>query len=110
MSFKDKFNAELNGILQKRDDVAKMFSIELHSAVLKATPVKHGDMKKAWDWSLVGEGHYRSSNNIEYAITIDEGRRNVHGKMQGSEQLPDGFQPIIEREEENLEKMLKDIK
>lgn len=110
MSFKDEFNAELNSIMQKRDNVAKMFSIELHSAVLQATPVKGGDLRKAWNWDIVSPGHYRSSNNLQYAITIDEGRREVEGKWQGSEQLPEGFQPIIDREQSNLQKMLKDIK
>jgi len=129
MSFIDEFNSELDGILQKRDNVAKIFSIELNSAVIKATPVRHGDLRKAWTWSQVGKGHFRSSNNLEYAISIDQGYRSIgkfipipvdidkNGKTVwrmvdhlGSKELPDGFQPIIEKEEQNLQRRLKDIK
>lgn len=110
MSFIDDFNRELDTILLKRDEVAKAFSLELHGAVVEATPEDTGALKQAWQWSPVAIGHYRSSNNLSYAIIIDGGRRFVGNKEVGSERLKDGWKPIIEREEETLQTMLKDIK
>ena len=110
MSVGKEFDMEVDALLKKRDNVAKAFSLELHNAVVEATPVDTGDLKKAWHWSQEAVGHYQSSNNMEHATVIDGGRRDVNGVMKGSEQLPDGFQPLVDKEEDTLQTMLKAIR
>lgn len=110
MSFIDEFNQELYDILKKRDTVVKSASLELHRAVIKATPVDSGHLKGSWHWSQVAPGHYQTATNVEYAPVIDGGRREVEGKTVGSYQLPQGYKPVIERARDKLQEKLKAIK
>lgn len=109
MSFMDDFNKEADDILKQRDIVAKSFSLELHESLVSVTPVDTGNLKGAWTWDAENN-KYVSTNNMEYATVIDGGRREINGKMQGSEQLPHGFQPIVERSRKVLQTKLKAIK
>jgi hypothetical protein len=109
MSVGKEFDAELDAILRKRDGIAKAEAIEMHSDVVQATPVDTGHLKGSWEW-VTGRYKYITQTNVEYAPTIDGGRRMVDGKWQGSEQLPHGWQPIIKRHRENIKKLLRRIK
>jgi hypothetical protein len=110
MGFKEDANKELDAILNQRDKVGKSGALGLHFAIIDASPVDTGDFKGSWQFSTIDKGHYRTETNIEYGPVIDGGRRKVNGKWQGSEQLPNGFKPIIEREHNNIQKMLRKIK
>jgi hypothetical protein len=109
MGVLEEFDAELDALLKKRDKIAKTEAVEMHRDVVSATPVDTGHLKGSWEW-IPGKYKYITQTNVEYAPVIDGGRRMIGGKMQGSEQLPNGWQPIIKRHRENITKLLRRIK
>jgi len=74
------------------------------------TPVDTSFLKNSWDLERLGKLSWRISNNADYADYALLGRRIVNGKMVGSEQLPDGIQPIIIKYDDVLQKRLKDLR
>lgn len=109
MGFADEFGRELDTVLGKRDDAVLAGALELHFAIIAGTPVDTSWLKQSWVFSSEGNIH-ATETNVEYGPVIDGGRRQVDGKWQGSEQLPDGYKPIIEREHEAIQKALEAIK
>lgn len=115
MSFQDDFEHELDVILQQRNRIAKAGALELHNALVESTPVDTGNMKGAWELpDRIGKYVWRITNNTEYASIIASGRRQVKTtkgiKWIGSNQLPNGYNDIIENVQEIIQEELDLIK
>ena len=83
---------------------------ELFDELIQNTPVDTGQLRTSWDMIKVNETHWTITNNMEYASIIFDGRRLVAGKMHGSNQLPDGIDPILAKYNQLLEERLNNIR
>lgn len=116
MAFEDEFNKELEEILNKQNEVLSASAIELRNSLIRATPVDTGSLRANWQQpKKLSKYKFRIYNNSEYASVIDGGRRQIQTKngtpkMIGSEQLPNGFMPIIRNHEKKLQNQLNRIK
>ena len=114
MSFKDDLTNEFNAILKQRDSVVKAYALEMYSSVVQSSPVDSGNLRQAWQLPQQIPNGWAIRNAINYAYIIDGGRRQVpiNGGMKwvGSEQLPDGWNPIVRTVEKSLNQALKAIR
>lgn len=115
VSFSDDINKEFNNILNKRDLVVKTGAVSLFGDLEVNTPVDSGELRDSWQPpQKLGVLNWRISNIAPHAYVIDGGRRQavVNGvtKWIGSEQLPNGFDPIIKAFEPKLQRELNKIK
>lgn len=101
---------EFDEIIDKKDKVLLAVAIELRSALVKATPVDTSFLKSSWQPVRKTDDGYVISNTALYADIVLAGRRIVQGKTYGSNQLPEGIQPIIQKYNEILQEKLKEIK
>jgi len=114
MAFADDIDSEFNAILSKRNDVGAAGALDMYSAVVKASPVDEGELKASWELpKKIKLNVWRVGNFAPHSIVIDGGRRLIpykNGmKMGGSEQLPDGYSPVIKRVEKHIQKELDRI-
>lgn len=135
VSFSDDINKEFASILSKRDLVVKTGAVSLFGDLQVNSPVgenipsrpwlnnpnkmtkpyKGGELRDSWQPpQKLGVLNWRISNIAPHAYVIDGGRRQavVSGvtKWIGSEQLPNGFDPIIKAFEPKLQRELNKIK
>lgn len=115
VAFSDDINKELAAILKKRDRVVKTGAVSLFGDLQVSTPVYSGDLRRDWqNPEKISIANWRISNISPYAEIIDGGRREamVNGtiKWVGSEQLPNGFDPIVKAFEPKLQRELDKIK
>ena len=115
MAFRDDINKEFAQILKKRDNVVKTGAVSLFGDLQVNTPVDTGELRDSWQPpERLGLLNWRISNIAPHAYVIDGGRRQtmVGGTMKWvcSEQLPKGFQPIIDKFEPKLQRELDKIK
>lgn len=115
MGFSDDINKEFAQILKKRDNVVKTGAVSLFGDLEENTPVDTGELRDSWQApEKLGLLNWRISNIAPYAYIIDGGRRQavVNGvtKWIGSEQLPNGFDPVIKAFEPKLQRELDKIK
>ena len=115
VAFSDDINKEFAAILKKRDRVVKTGAVSLFGDLQVSTPVDSGDLRRDWqNPEKISIANWRISNISPYAEIIDGGRREamVNGTIRwvGSEQLPKGFQPIIDEFEPKLQRELDKIK
>lgn len=115
MAFSDDLKKEFKAIQKKRDVVVKTGAVSLFGDLQVNSPVDTGELRDSWQPpERLGLLNWRISNIAPHAYVIDGGRRQaiVKGTMKwiGSEQLPKGFQPIIDKFEPKLQRELDKIK
>ena len=99
---------ELEQILSEKDKVIGQAVVNLFSDLQKASPVQSGAFRGAWDLDS-GEMKWTITNNMEYASILWEGRREVGGRMLGSEQWPEGGDPMMQKFDNDLQTQLNKI-
>lgn len=100
---------ELNDIYEKQQRVLADVVADLFAELQRRTPVDTGELKIAWELTRTNDG-WLISNNMEYASIIFDGRKlDDSGVMRGSEQLPDGIIPILDKYNRILEIKLRKI-
>lgn len=110
MSFGSQIGKEFDELKEKRlDHTLKSAVVNLHSDLVKSSPVDTGELKVSWQLpEQVGKRKWVIRNIAPHAQVIDMGRRAVQIKgnevMVGSEQLPKGFSPVIEVTEKALQR------
>jgi len=114
MGFADDIGNEFDAILSKRNEVVATGALDMHSAVVKASPEDTGELKRSWELPKeIRSNVWRVGNYAPHSIIIDGGRRKVpySGGMKdiGSERLKDGYTPIIKRVEKHIQKELDRI-
>ena len=103
------------GVTSKYVRILERYGEEGVKALSAATPVDTGELRDSWQPpERLGLLNWRISNIAPHAYVIDGGRRQamVNGTIRwvGSEQLPKGFQPIIDEFEPKLQRELDKIK
>lgn len=101
--------SEFEEIEKKKDDIVLSVAIELRAELVKSTPVDSGNLKASWTPIKKTNDGYIFSNTAIYATIIFDGRRTVRGKTYGSEQLPEGIAPLLEKYNGILQRKLKEI-
>ena len=101
MSFESEFQSEINEINRKRDGVLQTAVTQLYSDLVDASPFDTGELRRSWQTPRSnGTLSYVISNIAPHAVVIDGGRRQIPSlngmKWVGSEQLPTGFQPVVD--------------
>lgn len=98
-------SGELKLLVDKKDRIIAEMATNLLSELIKRTPVDTGTLKASWEMTKINDG-WLLTNNMNYASFIFNGVRVVQGKKIGSNQLPDGVFPIIQRYNAELQKRL----
>ena len=114
MGFSDDIDNEFNAILSARDKLATSSALNLHSDLVEASPVDEGELRASWQLpKKTGLRSWIISNTAPHAIPIDGGRREVivngTSRMIGSDQLKDGFDPIVRITEKQIQKDLNKL-
>ena len=100
---------ELTAIVTKSDIVVAKVAADMFAELIQITPVDTGQLKIAWDLSKTPNG-WLLSNNLGYSSIIFEGRVvGSDGVVRGSEQLPNGLAPILDKYNRVLEIELRRI-
>ena len=99
---------ELDAIVKKQEKVVAGVVADLFAELVKRTPVDTGQLRQAWSIERNGDS-WIISNGLEYASIIFDGRKVVNGKLQGSTQLSQGIQPILDNFNRTLEIELRRI-
>lgn len=111
MGVSDDIMREFEAIKEKRDSVVGSAAFNLQSDLVQASPVDTGELRQSWQPASPVTNGWEIRNIAPHALVIDGGRRvDPDGKTRGSEQLPYGYQPIIEEADRELTKQLKAIK
>jgi len=101
-------SSEFQDLLSKQEQIINRYVVNLHTELIRSTPVDTGTLKSAWELKKVSATHWVMSNNMEYADIIFRGiRAGVKG---GSKQLPDGVYPILQRFNLELQEELQKLK
>ena len=87
---------DLNNLFDRQMEIVDRIATDMLSEIIKKTPKREGTLRKAWQMEKI-TGGWRLSNNMEYADVIFDGRRLVAGKWYGSEQMPEGIDPILNK-------------
>ncbi len=107
---------EFDDIIKKQDNVVYEVATNLLSTMRTpaerggGSPVDLGHFRSSWTKLKKIKDGYQFTNTATYADILATGRRKVNGKWYGSEQLPDGIAPIIEKHDVILQRNLKGIK
>lgn len=96
---------EFNKIIKKRDIIIKEEAFNFYGDLVSVSPVRTGSFRAAWDIKEKENG-WRISNNMEYAITLWNGRRKVGKRWYGSLQWPEGGDPMLQELNGRLQKRL----
>ena len=115
MAFDEDIKKEYNNIRQRQGIKLRQGAISLFGDLVENSPVDTGELRDSWQPpQKLGVLNWRISNIAPHAYIIDGGRRQaiVKGTMKwiGSEQLPKGFQPIVDKFEPKLQRELDKIK
>lgn len=103
---------EINEILKKRDKVIKEHVVGFYGILKDESPVDTGELKLSWNMPKRIPKGWRTTNHAPHAVIIDGGRRKVRTKLGnmkeiGSVDLPDGYAPLIEDSDKELNEKLK---
>ena len=84
--------------------------VSFHLALVKQSPVDTGHFRKAWELTRKGRFTWTIRNSMEYASILWAGRRQGvstlgNPKMYGSEQWPDGGEPMLAKFKYELERL-----
>lgn len=101
--------SEFEEIEQKKDDAIFVVAFELYSELVKSTPVDTSFLRQSWIAPIKKDDGYIIQNTAKYADIVLAGRRVVRGKTYGSNQLPEGIEPILEKYSNILQIKLKAI-
>lgn len=100
--------SEFNAIKKKKDRIIAKSATNLFPKLVKITPVKKGNLKASWTIDKKNDG-WLINNSALYASIVLRKREKIRGKTYGSEQFPDGIEPIIKLADKKLQQELKDI-
>ena len=114
MSLEEDIKKEYNKIQTKNGKVVASMVINLAGVLMEASPVDSGELRLSWlPPQKLGLFSWRISNVAPHAIIIDGGRReavvNGTARMIGSEQLPKGYDPIVEAFEKKLQQAVNKV-
>lgn len=114
MNFADQVKREFEKIASKKNDAIERNVIALQGELIESSPVDTGELKRSWQEPVREDNKWTISNIAPHAVTIDQGRRTafIYGTRTaiGSEQLPDGYTPIVKNRERKLQKDLDAIR
>lgn len=97
---KDKLSSKLRSIRL----ALKAYPEELKDQLVELTPKNRGNAKNSTEM----QGQYQIHANYPYAQVLDEGRRRVNGRTQGSNQAPKGMtKPLRKWAEKHLKQIVK---
>ncbi len=77
--------------------------VKLYSDLKVASPIRSGDFRIDWKLTRPDPFNWKIENNMKYASILWWGRREMNGKMYGSDQWPAGGEPMLERFKFDLE-------
>ena len=103
----------LDLIMVDAERIVTQEALGLNADLISATPVDTGHMKTSWHVvKKSGESGlaWTIYNPVEYASIIAAGRRVVNGKAYGSEQLVNGFDPLIKQTDISISRRMQGIK
>lgn len=114
MSFSSDLEKEIAELARKRNLVLKQTAVKLFGDLREGSPVDSGELRTSWQPPIeISTMTFMIANIAPHALIIDGGRRQVpfNGgvKWIGSEQLPNGFKPIVDRAEQTLNRELKKL-
>jgi len=108
MSFGDDIGKEFGKIDKNADTLIRSAVVNLQGDLVEASPVDSGELRLSWEQPKKSGNAWVITNIAPHAIVIDGGRREIpiNGKAVwvGSEQLPDGFAPIVDATKRELQK------
>ena len=104
----DSILQDLNNIAEQTEKILASVAADLFAELQLKTPVDTGQLRQSWALDKVSDG-FEISNNLSYASIIFDGRKIVNGKAQGSTQLAEGIQPILDKYNRRLEIELRRI-
>jgi hypothetical protein len=87
-------NQNVNQIYNKHLKEVRNAGVYFHGAIVKAWPVDTGRSRRAWDLYPTPDG-ISVFNGVSYSGVLWNGRV-FNGKWYGSEQMPNGGQPILD--------------
>lgn len=101
--FEQKFASQIGRIVA--DETKKLFS-----DLVANSPVAKGTFKSAWTIAKDESFAWTIHNPMQYASILWDGRRSVEGIMRGSEQWPQGGEPMLVVTNRRLEERLNRLK
>ena len=101
--------SEFEVIMSEKDKILHSTAINLHAALIPASPSDTGFLRKSWTVAPIKDG-YLIHNSAIYADWATHKREVVRGKMLGSATFPDGIDPTIQKYNKDMKKRLKEIK
>jgi len=93
--FTRQFVNEFDDIIDDVNDKVHSEILNIYSEVINVTPVDTGDLRQHWEYLKLNKYRWIIVNDLDYAESINRGRRFVGEKTYGSLQLPDGWEPMI---------------
>lgn len=110
MSFSSDMDKEIAIKYKDIDNILASAAFELKKALEESSPVDSGELSKSWqEPEKESDMVYTVKNIAPHGIIIDGGRRLVGNKMQGSEQLPFGYTPIVQKVESKINRKLRSM-
>lgn len=124
MAFMSDVERELAEIKRKTNALVEKTAVDLYSNLVEASPVgvypagsgrSGGELKRSWQPPVeVSNMTFVIRNIAPHAIIIDGGRRQIpiaNGALKwvGSEMLPKGFKPIVQKAGKKLNQELKNL-
>lgn len=101
---------ELRLLRKKQNNVLAENVTMFHAELQSVAPVDTGAFREAWTAEKVKQGVFTISDNMDYADVLARGRRQVMGKWYGSEQWPDGLDPMLQFYKNKITKDLSEAK
>ena len=93
MSLMSEFDAEVKADAIK---VGKKV-VEFHGDLKSVAPVDSGEFRDAWELIQDGLLSWTIKNPMHYASELWRGRREINGRMYGSDQWPEGGEPMLQK-------------
>lgn len=99
-----KVNRQLIAKLKGIQVALKKYPEELKDQLIELTPKDRGNAKRMTEM----QGQYKIHANYPYAQVLDQGRKRVNGRLQGSDQAPKGMtKPLRQWAEKRVKQILK---
>ncbi|MDM5264682.1 hypothetical protein PF327_10795 [Sulfurovum sp. XTW-4] len=78
--------------------------VEFHGDLIKASPVDTGEFRDAWELIPNGKLSWTIFNPQSYSSILWAGRKVINDRTYGSEQWPEGGEPMVDKLREDLSK------
>ncbi len=77
--------------------------VKFYGDLKMVSPVRSGDFRSDWKMTRPDEFNWKIENNMQYASILWYGRRELNGRMYGSDQWPLGGEPMLAKFKYDLE-------